>query len=325
MPTTGVNAIPYPDLATPAQPDVPADLQALAEAVDRKLVTPFASAAARDAAVTSPVDGKGLYYLADVDQFTARVNGAWVSVPVANGAWQDPAVGTAGLRTIGTGPQQAAAGTTTLTVTAAEARAAAAPGAPCVGLKTPAPLALTTTYQDAVVAPSAGFIRVVKGIVIAGQTGAATVTIAVGGNTVTPLALAAGAQFGGDLGTVLTAGDAFQVKSTAGGRCVVSYVELPTSSAVARFGYATSSGTGTLVTSSGSAERVLAEVLFGNAGAATATITLSIGGNALPTLTIPIGGIATLGLPVDLPTGTAVTYAGDGSNPVAMLASGYTV
>jgi hypothetical protein len=325
MPSTAVNAIPYPDLATPAQPDVPADLQALAEAVDRKVIGSFTNATARDAAIPSPTDGMGLAYLQDVDQFTARVNGAWVSVPVANATWQDPVAGTAGLRTIGTGAQQAAAGTTTVTVTAAEVRAYATPGAPCPGITTPAPVALTTTFQDAVAAPATSHIRVVKGIVLAGQTGAATVTIAVGGTDVIPLSLAAGAQFGGDLGTVLLAGEAFQVKSSAAGRCLVSYVDLPTSSAVSRFGFAVSSGTGTLVTSSGSVERVLTEVLFGNTGAVAATITLSVGGNALPTLTVPASGIASLGLPIDLPVSTAVTYAGDGVSAVSMLASGYTI
>jgi hypothetical protein len=84
VPTTAINALPYPSLTAPTPPDVPADLQALAEAIDGKLVAAFATATARDAAIPSPVDG-ATCYLADVDRYTGRINGAWEWVAAPTG------------------------------------------------------------------------------------------------------------------------------------------------------------------------------------------------------------------------------------------------
>ena len=72
----------------------------------------FANAAARDAALTSPANGTTCYLL-DVDKLVTRRAGAWVPVVVGDSTWADLAVGTASLRTIGTGALQAAAGTHT--------------------------------------------------------------------------------------------------------------------------------------------------------------------------------------------------------------------
>jgi hypothetical protein len=326
MPSTAVNAIPYPDLATPAQPDVPADLQALAEAVDRKVIGSYANAAARDAAIPSPTDGMGLAYLQDVDQYTARVNGAWVSVPVANATWQDPAAGTAGLRTIGTGAQQAAAGTTTTTVTAAEARDIATPGHPCAGL-TPAAITMTGSLADIVAAPATSHRRVVKSILISGNAtaGAATVTWSIAGSTTHALSLGTNTQFGGPLAVVLNAGEAFQISSSvASMHCAVTYVDIPSTSTVVRLGMASGSGSGTLVTSVGGSDRVITQLLLGNTSTtATATMTISVGALTLPSVRVPTNGLAAVGL-IAIPAGSAVTYAGDGVTAVSMVASGYT-
>lgn len=80
MPSSPIAGLPYP--ATSAIPDVPADLESLAAALDIVVVPSFASATARDAAITSPSDGQ-LCYLADMDYFTAHINGSWVSLATA--------------------------------------------------------------------------------------------------------------------------------------------------------------------------------------------------------------------------------------------------
>lgn len=59
MATTPLQALPYPSLSDP--PNGPAQLQALAVAVEKQLVMRFATTAARDAAIPAPVEGMCAY------------------------------------------------------------------------------------------------------------------------------------------------------------------------------------------------------------------------------------------------------------------------
>lgn len=77
MATTTQNALPTPELSEAA--NVPLDMQELATQLDSRLVPRFASAAARDAAITSPVEGQ-LAHVSGVHGMTMYVSGAWRSL-----------------------------------------------------------------------------------------------------------------------------------------------------------------------------------------------------------------------------------------------------
>lgn len=74
MPTTPLSALRYPSLTDPA--NGPQAFQNLATDLDNRTVMRFASAAARDAAITAPVAGM-LAWLDDVDQHTFHDGTAW--------------------------------------------------------------------------------------------------------------------------------------------------------------------------------------------------------------------------------------------------------
>ena len=74
MPTTPMQALPYPPYSAP--PNVPDDLQLLAAAVDDKLVMRFATSTARNSAIPVPVDGM-LCALTSTKEYQVYSNGAW--------------------------------------------------------------------------------------------------------------------------------------------------------------------------------------------------------------------------------------------------------
>lgn len=76
-----IQGLPYPEL-TGAPPNVPEHIKALADAVAPRTVMRFASLAARDAALPTPVDGMVCYVAAD-NGYYVRVGGAWRVL------WQD--------------------------------------------------------------------------------------------------------------------------------------------------------------------------------------------------------------------------------------------
>ncbi len=78
MVTTVIQGAPYP--AYGSLPDVPADLRALAEWVELRLNMRFASASARDLAITAPVEGMKTW-LQDVNRWSTYNGAAWVDQP----------------------------------------------------------------------------------------------------------------------------------------------------------------------------------------------------------------------------------------------------
>lgn len=70
-----IQGLPYPEL-TGVPPNVPEHIKALADAVAPRTVMRFASLAARDAALPSPVDGMVCYVAAD-NGYYVRVDGQW--------------------------------------------------------------------------------------------------------------------------------------------------------------------------------------------------------------------------------------------------------
>lgn len=77
--TTPINALPYP-VATTDAPNGPQQIQNLAVAADTRLVARFATTAARDSAITSPLNGMTVWCDAPGAYFD-RVAGAWVARP----------------------------------------------------------------------------------------------------------------------------------------------------------------------------------------------------------------------------------------------------
>lgn len=74
MPTSPLQSIPLPDSSN--APNVPYDLGAAVGEVEKKLVMSYASAAARAAALPSPVEGM-VAWLEDVDRLTEYTGSAW--------------------------------------------------------------------------------------------------------------------------------------------------------------------------------------------------------------------------------------------------------
>lgn len=99
MPNTTNFTLPYPQSSD--TPDVPRDIQALASAVDTKLlqtVRTFATTAARDAAITSPTAGMVAYIDSnDVNEGLYVHNGtSWRKGPGWNAPWGTMGVNTKG-------------------------------------------------------------------------------------------------------------------------------------------------------------------------------------------------------------------------------------
>jgi len=76
VPQTQRNSLPYPSLTTPAAPDVPADLAALATPLDSLVVSRYATSADRTARVPAPVVGE-LCHLGSERRVDLYDNGAW--------------------------------------------------------------------------------------------------------------------------------------------------------------------------------------------------------------------------------------------------------
>ncbi|MEV4335458.1 hypothetical protein [Streptomyces sp. NPDC049590] len=74
---TPLGGIPYPEPADPA--NVPQHLQSLAEAVDARTILRYSTAAARDAAITTPAPGM-VAWLAGPGQLTHYNGTAWLPV-----------------------------------------------------------------------------------------------------------------------------------------------------------------------------------------------------------------------------------------------------
>jgi hypothetical protein len=105
VPTTPIGAAPYP--AGSSADNVPADLQALAVWASTRTTMRFADAAARDAAITSPVAGM-IAWLDTPGSVTVRTASAWRTL-WSNLAWTDITLG-GSYTTFGTTPQAAVDG-----------------------------------------------------------------------------------------------------------------------------------------------------------------------------------------------------------------------
>lgn len=99
MPNTTNQQLPYP--ASSAAPNVPADLQTLAQSVEKKVVQVFASAADRSTRMPSPTEGM-MCWLQDVNRFDYYTGSTWARVAerIGDGAF-DNAPGTTTSTTFG--------------------------------------------------------------------------------------------------------------------------------------------------------------------------------------------------------------------------------
>ncbi|MPY47171.1 hypothetical protein [Streptomyces acidicola] len=86
MPTTDTYGQNISLAALTDAPDVPRAIADLAAGVIPRGTLRYASASARGATLTSPVDGM-LTYLQDVQRLDARINGAWVALSVGTSSW----------------------------------------------------------------------------------------------------------------------------------------------------------------------------------------------------------------------------------------------
>lgn len=76
--TTPAQGFPVPTSGD--HPDIPGDLLKLATAIEKRVMGVYATAAARDAAIPTPVDGQ-FAYLQNNDTVQIYQNTAWVTFP----------------------------------------------------------------------------------------------------------------------------------------------------------------------------------------------------------------------------------------------------
>ena len=80
--TTPLQNLPVPEDAD--DPNIPADITALANAIEKRLAGVYANVADRDARITAPEEGQ-VAILRDVDQIHCYLAGAWKQVYPAQG------------------------------------------------------------------------------------------------------------------------------------------------------------------------------------------------------------------------------------------------
>lgn len=84
MPSTPRTSTPYP--APGDSPDGAAQMQALAETLEKYGIPRFASSAARDSAITAPTEGD-FCYRTDIDRIEMYEGTAWMIVQELGGSW----------------------------------------------------------------------------------------------------------------------------------------------------------------------------------------------------------------------------------------------
>lgn len=240
---------------------------------------------------------------------------------IGAGAAVDPAANVGGLRTLGGGPLQAAAGNHTH---AQDTYSTASPGAESAGL-TSVLTTVTAGPTTIVAGPSTGR-RVVKSILIDAPTAGTVVTLTLAGLTLAKLPFTATGG-GAEFAVTLPIANTENLQATVTGGTVTfhaTYVDVA-GALVDRFGYVTSSGSGTLVASSGSA-RVVNQIWVANPSTTTtATATVTFAGTAvLSAVPLVAGGLLTLDLPRPLPASQTILYAGDGVTACTFLAVGHS-
>lgn len=197
----------------------------------------------------------------------------------------------------------------------------ATPGADITGLTTPAPVSVSAGPTTIVAGPSSGR-RVVKSILLSGPSGA-TVTLTLAGVT-----LWSGKFTSADLKVidcciVIANGENLQATVTSGPVvCTSSYADRSTLD-ILRLGLSGGTTSGTAI-SAGTA-RTITEVWIGNQSATNgATFVLLKGGTAItPSLSLTAGNLVTLDSPIQLSASESLTWTGDGSHAITVMASGY--
>lgn len=244
---------------------------------------------------------------------------AWRTIGAAPAT--DPAAGVGGLRTLGSGALQAAAGNHTH---ARDLYDIATPGSEAAGLLSVGTTVTVAAGITTIVAGPASGRRVVKALLICAPTAGTSVLLTLAGVTIrVPFSSAnSGAEFA--LTLPIANGENLQATVTGGTvTFLASYVDI-TGATVDRFGFVNSAGSGTLVASSGSA-RVVNQIIVANPSTTTAgAATVTFAGIAVLSATpLAAGGLLTLDLPRPLPSGQTITYAGDGVTACTFLAVGH--
>lgn len=201
-----------------------------------------------------------------------------------------------------------------------EARAWATPGHPIPGI-TGTPTTCTTGTTTVVAAPTTGR-RVVKGVTIHAPTAGASVVVTAAGTAIATLDFATAGVKSLDLVVPLAATETVTVTVTGSTVYVLAVSGDRRDTTVTRHGLTVGATSGTLVASGGA--RTITHLLVANNGSAPATATVQVGsGYVLNALPVPARGLFSLVFPVPIPASTAVTWAGDGTNTITIMAAGY--
>jgi len=86
--TTPINSIPLPQLSDSTPPDIPADLTAIANVLDSRIIPRYATTTARNAAIPSPLSGMVAYTTGSgLDIYNGT---AWIPIQTGLTAWSAP-------------------------------------------------------------------------------------------------------------------------------------------------------------------------------------------------------------------------------------------
>lgn len=280
--------------------------------------------AARPAAGTA---GR-LYFATDTPTLIYYDTGsAWVTL--GSPPPSDPAAGTAGLRTLGVGPLQAAAGN--------HGHGLAAITDADTGLQLPAQWAVpgaevpgTTTTITSVAAgpttvvagPAAGR-RIVKALTVSAPAAGMTVTLTLAGLTLARLAFPSAGHI--DITCVLpiAPGENLQATVTGGTSVITARWADRATTTLDRLAYTSTAAAGVELIPAGDA-RTINQIWIANPSAVTtASCSLAISGTTItPVIALPVSGMVHLDTPLTLTDAQALTCTGDGVTALTHLIVG---
>lgn len=257
-----------------------------------------------------PAPGSGRFLFKPTDPGLAGLvywdtGSSWATIGAPADA--DPAGNVPGLRTLGSGAQQAAPGSHSHY---GELVDWATPGREVAGLT--ASSVSTSSSAALVGAPTTGR-RVVKSLTLSGPAGS-SLTLTLAGVTLAKFTFASNA-LGLEIPVCIpvASGESLDVTAAGGTVCALASWGLRGDSVVTRLGAGVFTTSGSLVSSSASS-RVVNQIWIANASTSASNASLTFAGvQLLASVPIPAGGLQTLDVPHALPAGEVISASASGS------------
>lgn len=252
---------------------------------------------------------------------------SWVTIGAA--APSDPAAGTPGLRTLGGGPLQAAAGNhghATSALTDADSALLlpgqwGVPGAEVPGLTgSPVSVAAGAGAVTVVAGPASGR-RVVKALTVSAPSAGMTVTFTLASLTLARLSFSSAGHAEISCVLPIAATENLQATVTGGTSVITPRWGDRADTTLTRLTYTSTSGSATLI-ASGTARTINQMWVANPSSSATASFSLAIDGTTIKTVALPVSGMYHLDSPVPLTSAQALTCVGDGVTALTYMIAG---